>query len=175
MLWQRDNPGGGGKADHLHQYLRGREHFLAGSYDALLVIESDIAPPPDTLKRLAALDADLAYGIYQLRGPLGVINAFERYPGSARNPGESLSLRPERLAEAVKARKARITGGGFGCVLMKRRVLERIPFRADPGGGWCDTAFFRDALEAGFEQIADFDVRCGHINRTGETIWPKLP
>ena len=80
-LFQRDNPHDSSKpkTNQLHQYQRGREAFLKGGYDAMLVIESDIIPPKDALKRLAALQADCGYGVYQFRRSR-IINIFELYP-----------------------------------------------------------------------------------------------
>ena len=120
FLLQRDNPMPDqrdrlkvGVMNHLHQFQRGREMFLAGSYDAMLVIESDIIPPVDALKKLAALDADCAYGVYRFRAS-NAINIYERYKQPARNMGESLSAHPRRLNAAVKAGITPCSGAGFG-------------------------------------------------------------
>ena len=81
LLLQRDNPTGNAYADHLHQYQRGREAFLNGPYEAMLVIESDVIAPVDTLWRLeglGGLGADVAYGVYVFRAG-GVVNVLERY------------------------------------------------------------------------------------------------
>lgn len=121
-VFQRDNPvrivgdlnksGEVRKAginNHLHQYRRGRETFLQGRYDAMLVVESDMIVPRDALIRLAAVmdgrdsagedqpglrskewslagqvgharpPVDVAYGVYRFRKS-DVINVFELYP-----------------------------------------------------------------------------------------------
>lgn len=185
-VFQRDNPRRGG--DHaggtnqdlqtsrlniLHQYQQGRERFLASNDDALLVIESDIVPPPDALQKLAALDCDVAYGVYRFRRGV-IINIFERYPGQPRNEGESLTLHPAKLRQARQAGIVPCSGAGVGCVLIKRHVLEAIDFRLKDGdGGHCDTYFNRDVLRAGYRQMADMSVLCGHKHDlTGEILWP---
>ena len=182
FLFQRDNPQPDQRdklkrrvMNHLHQYKRGREVFLDGSYDAMLVIESDIIPPKDALQKLAALDVDLAYGVYRFRVS-NVINIFEMYPGRPRNVGESLSIRPGRLAAAVKAGVVDCSGAGFGCVLMQRQVIEQIPFRVEwpKNGGHCDSPFVRDAMRRGFKQRADMTVICGHKDEEGQVLWPEL-
>ena len=171
-LYQRDNPTPDGHHNILHQYQRGRAAFLAGSYDAMLVVESDIIPPPDALTRLAALQADVAYGVYRFRvSP--IINVFERYPEPARNMGESLSLHPGKLRTAVKRGRVECSGGGLGCVLIRRPVLEAIEFtRRGPAD--CDTYFNEDVFRGGWSQWAAMDVICGHKNERGEILWPKL-
>ena len=174
LLFQRDNPSGDAHEDVLHQYKRARELFLKGPYDAMMVIESDIIMPVDTLQKLAALDVDCAYGIYRFRKS-NVINAYERYPGNPRNEGESLSLHPDKLAAAMKNNQIRISGGGLGCVLIKRHVLEQIDFRMEPKGAFCDTYFNRDVMHAGMMQVADLTILCGHIDEDRSILWPSLP
>lgn len=175
-LLQRDNPQVGndretGRVNILHQYQVARERFLQGRDEALLIVESDIVPPPDALRKLAAVDADCAYGVYRFRvSP--VVNIFEKYPGSPLNEGESLSLYPKKLARARAAGVVDCTGGGLGCVLIKRHVLEAISFRLEPKGAHCDSYFNRDVLAAGFSQRAEMSVACGHVTEAGEMLWP---
>jgi hypothetical protein len=174
LVWQfqRDNPDDNGRVNILHQYQRAPERFLIGGDDALLVIESDIIPPKNTIEKLAALDADVAYGVYRFRVS-NVINIFEKYPGKPRNEGESLSIHPRKLANARRVGKVHCSGAGLGCVLIKRHVLQSIQFRLEgPQGAHCDTFFNRDVLHAGFTQMADMSVICGHKNEEGEILWP---
>ena len=178
QLFQRDNPHERGQENHLHQYQRGREAFLAGRYDAMLVIESDIIPPRETIEKLAALQADLAYGVYRFR-VTNAVNIFERYPEvngePARNPGESLTNRPYLLRRAVELGKIPCSGAGLGCVLIRRKVLEKIEFRREkPDWSHCDTWFTKDVLRAGFSMMADMSVICGHKNEAGQVLWPDF-
>jgi hypothetical protein len=182
VLFQRDNykvcedPREQAVRNHLWQYQRGREMFLAGSYEGMLVIESDIIPPKDTLTRLAGLNADLAYGCYEFqRSP--VVNVFERYYAGtkkkARNIGESLTVRG-LWKQAVKQGVVECSGAGLGCVLIQRHVIEATPFRI----GWpeepafCDSFFTVDVYRAGYSMKADTRVLCGHKTETGEIKWP---
>lgn len=180
VVLQRDNPHSTGDAradkyvNHLHQYQRGRELFLAGRYDAMLVIESDIIPPPDTLMRLAALPADVAYGVYVFRGG-NVVNVLERYyawPRQARNMGESLTVRGLWDA-AVKQGVIDCSGSGLGCVLIHRRVVEAIPFEAPDSGGFFDWQWTQDVYRAGYRMMADTAIQCGHVNTDGTVLWPS--
>lgn len=195
-LFQRDNPlpveagfdahttRATGVKNHAHQYRRGREAFLTGRYDAMLVIESDIIPPPDALKRLASLDTDIAYGAYMFRvheynlGSTPVVNLYHRYqlPDNrrARNIGESLSLRD--LWPPKEYGPMDVSGAGLGCVLIKRHVLEAIDFRTlNPDLNplvHCDMWFTSDAWAAGFDMRADTRVICGHKTPSGKVLWP---
>jgi hypothetical protein len=176
-LFQRDNPYGDSrpKGNQVHQYQRGREAFLRGRYDAMLVVESDIIPPRDALRRLVALGADCGYGVYQFRRSR-VINIFELYPtAEVRNVGESLSIKPHLVARALREGKIPCSGGGLGICLIRRRVLERIDFRLPDGeeGGFCDSLFTDDVLHNGFSQVADMRVVCGHKDTDGMVYWPE--
>lgn len=204
-VFQRDNPveiqgdmnrsGEARKAgimNHLHQFERGRETFLKGNYDALLIVESDIIPPRDALVRLAAVlvgrathasplhvPVHVAYGVYTFRSS-EVVNVFELYPSKngvmPRNPGESLSVHPHLLKRAVKLGVYPCSGAGFGCTLIRREVVEAIPFRLESNVSvHCDTFWIRDVMKAGFRSAADFGVVCGHKDETGEVLWPELP
>jgi len=174
VLFQRDNPIGHPKLDHFHQYRRGRETFLAGSYDAMLVVESDIVPPPETLKRLVAVDADVAYGCYLFRSVRPVVNVFERYPGQARNMGESLMAEPGLWKAACRQGIVECSGAGLGCVLIKRHVLEAVGFRLDDPTGvataHCDTFWTMDVYQAGYSMLADTGVLCEHIDVDGSVM-----
>ena len=175
ILLQLDNPNGGGREDHSHQYQRGRELFLSGPYEAMLVLESDILPPADTLKRLAELQADVAYGCYVFRSGTPVVNILEKYPQKARNMGESLTVRG-LWQEAKDKGVIECSGAGLGCILIKRKVLEKIPFEL-VGAGHCDWNWTEDVYRAGFSMMADTGVICGHkdVGREdseGEVLWP---
>ena len=180
FLLQRDPAGRpDGIENHWRQYARGRETFLRGPYDALLVVESDIIVPPDALARLAALDCDVAYGVYVFRNKTSrVVNVFERYPDSggkpARNAGESLTVRG-LWAEAQQRGVVPCSGGGLGIILIKRHVLEAVPFeRPTPPDGrtFCDTPWTQAVYQAGYKMLDDTAVLCGHKDTDGEIFWP---
>ena len=174
LLLQRDNPTGDRVQDHLHQFRRGRQVFLAGTYEAMLVIESDILPPPDTLKVLAGMDCDVAYGctVFRAKGSSHIVNILERYADwQARNPGESLTIRglwPEALRQGV----IECSGSGLACVLIQRLVLEAIDFHTEDGL-YCDNTWTRDVFAAGYSMKASTRVLCGHIDEDGTVLWPE--
>jgi hypothetical protein len=158
--------------DILRQYQIGRELFLNSDADYLMVIESDIIPPKDTITKLMDLGADVAYGVYVFRTS-EVINVYERYEGTPRNTGSSLSLSKRKLQRAVKARRTKCSGGGLGCALIKRHALIDIDFRIEDTAH-CDTYFNRDALRAGLNQMADMSVICGHKREDSVILWPEF-
>lgn len=195
FVMQRDNPNevpagvngserhSIGVKNHLHQYQRGRDTFLSGDYDALLVIEDDMVPPPDTLMRLAAVfekypSAAVAHGVYMFRHGVQVINILRRYypwPTQARNIGESLSVSdPNVLHDAKKRGVIDCSGSGLGCILIKREVIEAIPFEEHPNGDNCyfDWPWTESVYRKPYRLMADMNLHVGHIDEEGEVIWP---
>lgn len=169
FLFTRDNPERTGKENVLRNYRAGRKAFLAGDYEAMFVVESDIIPPPDALQKLLAVDADVAKGLYCYRHGHPVWNAARYVPG-ATVPDQSLSLYPE-LREQAWGKVVRISGGGLGCALIHRHVLEALDFRPHEGG-YTDWAFDCDLLRRGFVVKCDTTVRCGHKRPDGLILWP---
>lgn len=161
----------------LHQYQQARHLFLASGADALLFVEHDnVLPDATTAQRLydTALPdgrpADVVYGVYLLRHGMKVLNAW-RYEGD-RNLGQSLTLFPEELRRAREGgRPVRVSGAGFGCILIRRPIVERFPFH-DGGDQQLspDVPFAIDVLHAGVVSLARFDVACDHWD--GDVRWP---
>lgn len=182
LVLQRDNPRRSDDArrdgwqNHLHQYQRGRELFLRSRCDALLVIESDMIPPADTIPRLASLPCDVAYGCYVFRQGTGdVVNILERYypwPRQARNMGESLTVRG--LWKAAMAQGViDCSGSGLGCILIRRHVVEAAPFEAKPDGdGFFDWHWTQTVYAQGWRSMADCLLHCGHVAEDGRVLWP---
>lgn len=151
------------------QFQRGRELALSGDYDGLLTVEHDMIVPPDALALLWTTDAPVVYGAYQFRHGMSVINLFQKLPVPA--VGQSLSHYPRELQAARAAGQVEVSGCGFGCTLIRRDVLEHVPFR-DTGSA-PDLPFAQDCVTAGIRQVGRTDVVCGHIDIDRRvTLWP---
>jgi len=147
----------------LAQYTHAREMCLRGPYDGLVTVEHDMTLPLHAIERLCDTPAGVVYGTYLLRHGDPVLNAWQ-YNGTT---GLGMSLgRPEYAAELTRYRTAgvgRVSGCGFGCTLIRRKVLEEIPFRQDSAGHAPDMPFALDCVRKEVLQLARFDVECGHI------------
>lgn len=149
------------RRNYLAQYEHIREKVLAEGYDAVLLVEHDMEIPPDALQKLWDTGAQVAYGVYLLRHGANVLNTYE-YIGE-KNVGESLTFSPRKMEAARKQGVVRVSGVGFGCTLIRRETLERVPFRSNEKGTAApDVPFAQDVLAAGIESVAHFGVLCGH-------------
>ena len=169
VMFTRDNPHG--ESAHLniiHNYKKAERIVMAEGYDALFTVENDMIIPPDALTKLAALQADIAYGVYYFRHGKPTINILRHD-----DTQESYSL-PSNLkawAKVYNTGPLPCRGLGFGCTLISRKTLEAIPFHSDNGGD-ADSQMSIDARRIGLKQMTDTTVLCGHKRPDGTVVWP---
>lgn len=150
------------------QYERAREMALGGGFDALLTVEHDMLIPPQAAQVMADTDAPVVYAPYMLRHGSNVLSLWQWTGG--RNLGMSLSLYPRELAHWRKVGVGPVCGVGFGCTLIRRDVLEALPFRG-PDAQAPDLPFAMDCIRAGYKPAGRFDLECGHYHE-GTVLWP---
>ena len=96
-----------------------------------------------------------------------MMNVTEQVRGS-QGKGETWQER-----EAMWGKVVDTAGVGLGCTLIRRDVLEAIPFRVKDEWIANDWYFAIDAREKGFIQRHDCSVVCGHIDGY-RTLWPDV-
>lgn len=156
-----------------HNYNVAREVTLRLGLDAMLSIESDMIVPEDTVERLVAADADIAYGLYVWRHSRREWSAYTQLSALR---GKSISQDPE-AAKAAWGKVIDVAGVGQGCTLIRRNVLEEITFSLWPGTPQAVSSDWMLAIDAqahGFTQKCDLGVVCGHQTYTPwpQIIWP---
>ena len=156
----------------LHQYRYARQRILDGNYDYLFIIEHDMIIPEDALVKMLATDADVVYGLYLFRQGKPLLNAARAV--NSKWPDMSLTNFPEIVKKAREQGWIEVSGGGFGCTLIRRKVLETFEMRRNEtvGSPCPDMPFAADCLRHGFKQICRFDVICGHIKPNGDILIP---
>lgn len=190
-----DNPLAQPYQNVMRHHNKARRMALDGNYDALLSIEADMIIPPDAIEKLLAADADIAYGLYVWRHNLSLWNAYIRLNMFK---GMSLSKLPDKARESW-GQIIDVAGLGMGCTLIKRRVLEHLPFRLYDGRKDWITEQYGDEMERlgidpfkpreaifcddwllavearrlGYSQRANLDLICGHIANDG-ILWPDI-
>ena len=156
----------------LHQYRYARQRILDGNYDYLFIVEHDMIIPEDALVKMLATDADVVYGLYLFRQGKPLLNAARAV--NSKWPDMSLTNFPEIVKKAREQGWIEVSGGGFGCTLIRRKVLETFEMRRNEtvGSPCPDMPFAADCLRHGFKQICRFDVICGHIKPNGDILIP---
>ena len=126
--------------------------------------------------KLAAVEADVVYGLYVWRGQYPRWNAMTTLK---KRRWRSLSSDEEK-AKAAWGGPIRVKGIGYGCTLFNRDVLEAIRFRNDPEmdyhGDW---TFGLDCEAKRLVQVCHTGVVCGHIlkehgGEDGTVAWPDI-
>lgn len=141
--------------------------WVVKGYDYLFSVDSDIAFPPNTLAKLLSHDKDMISGLYIQRKPgLHVLEVYEKnHLGGVSNiPYDK--IRDQGLVS--------IDGCGFGCVLVKKKVISDIGYpqfvyksAIDHANTISEDVYFcRKAKEKGFEIFADTAIKCRHIGST---------
>ena len=137
---------------------------INGPYDYLFAVDSDIAFPKDTLKKLVSHDKDIVTGVYIQRIPgKHTIEVMRRneHGGVTHVPWDS--IKGQGLVP--------IDGCGFGCVLVKKSVFVAIEYPHFVYKSAIDHAhtisedvyFCMKAREHGKELWCDTSVICDHI------------
>lgn len=89
-------------------------------YDYTLCIDSDIVVPEDALIRLLAADKDIVGGIYSQRLPDRKLEVYYITDSGGFNNIPYWHIKDKSLVE--------VGAIGFGCVLIKKRVFDTIPY-----------------------------------------------
>ncbi len=136
-----------------------RDVFLQGDYSHLFFVDQDVVIPPNALENLLLTDQDIVSGIY-------CKEIDNNTYAMVILPHQEHAINQLRLAplESIKEKGViEIAAAGFGCLLIKRAVLETLKFHFDPGRREdADLVFCEDALKHGFELRCNTLVECKH-------------
>lgn len=145
------------------------ETALREGFDWLFFLDDDVAIPPDTVTRLASHGKDIVSGLYYRRAQ-PIVPVMLRYDSKQVPQWISQWQTPGQLLEVDMV--------GAGCLLIHRRVLERVPspwfhwqlddpnpeLAALPGGRLSEDFFFcRKARQYGFSSWVDTSIVCSHV------------
>ena len=156
-----------------------KDYFLAGDYDYLMMIESDVFTGECILEKLVSYAE-----VYNA----GVVTAtYEIHRGEPTlcltSTVDSRLVRSEKLLErsigyeimgqgVIPLRKllsdpdAKLTATGIGCTLFSRFALQDVNFRVDLSlnkRAFSDTFIFTDIVSKGYEILIDSNIICKHV------------
>lgn len=145
------------------------DKFKASKASHLMIVDGDVELPTNAVDTLLRHNVDLASGVYphhnfedcnaMIFGRMNLDNAC-----GAHVPRDWAYMKGQVFGEERKV------SGGTGCLLVKRRVFDRInakiaPLRFDRAGGNCslDWWFWKRCQDAGFTARLDCNVVCSHL------------
>jgi len=142
-----------------------RERALAGGYDYLLHLESDVFPPLDIIEKLIAHKKNVVGALYHIEtGDESklMIQQIENF-GSAHRETYNLD---ETDLDFVNGELKRVHSCGLGCTLIHRSILEKYPFRYEKGAPVHPDSFFFGDLDSYKEKVfVDTSILCEHENK----------
>lgn len=139
---------------------------VSNNFDYVLMVDSDIILPENTIKYMTEDPTDILLGCY-LHGHKDNKHEIELF--KYKQPGYK-----ERYtyAELTSAPRIIVKAGGFGCAFVKVDVFRKLAFpyfkfevhsNGDITGE--DIYFCQSAMAKGFKIFADTRVRCGHLQK----------
>lgn len=135
-----------------------------GSYDYFLSLEQDVIPPKDIIERLLGHKKEIITGIYFANnvmpdGSTALIPLVYKLIDK-----KTLSMNPLSESEVFKDQLMQVVSCGLGCVLIQKKVLEKISFRYDKSSPAFDDRWFCiDAYKLKIPIYVDTSIRCKHM------------
>lgn len=132
-------------------------------FDAIMFLDSDMAPDADLIDRLVAHDKDIVSAMAFKRTEPYEPCFFKSI--DVDNGVEFYTDYPKYTPPFTKDPLLKVAGVGMACCLIKRQVFEKMPrplFHPLTTLGE-DLAFCKRATEAGFEIFVDTSITCKHV------------
>jgi len=152
-----------------------RDIVLKEDYDYYLSLEQDVIPPKDAIERLLEHKKDIVSGVYFSRiksltdKKVKVLPLLWTWKEGSNNP---YSMTDIDLALVMNNNFIKIKYCGLGCLLISRKVLEKVKFRYDEKyPTFDDLHFCQDARGNGFEIYVDTSVKCKHLVMKRPWYW----
>lgn len=164
-----------------------RKEFLKGDYTHLMILESDVFIKANTVDKMLKIDADIVNHTYPMN--LERFDDFSLCIQGADTGGKWSMLTPEESKDLLNTglkilgadthKGKTLMATGYGCTLVKRKVLENIEFRAikTPEGKkpFPDSTFHLDVFNKGYKNVLDTDFVPIHKNLHNETkLWMQV-
>lgn len=156
-----------------------KDYFLAGDYDYLMMIESDVFTGECILEKLVSYaevyNAGAVTATYEIMRdePTLCLTATvdSRFVRSEKllNRSHGYEIMGQGCVELKKLLNdpdAKLTATGIGCTLFSREALECVNFRVDLDlnkRAFSDTFIFTDIERKGFRVLIDSNIICEHV------------
>lgn len=136
-----------------------RTYLLEHDYDYLMSMDCDVMAPSNTISKLLSHDKDMVTGLYIFQPYYAKTNEVFPLLWTEAPNGDNRQVKLEAVFDDTLMK---IRAAGWGCVLVKRKVLEEVGLRRGEHTTE-DVYFYVDAQEKGFSAYADTSVKCFHM------------
>lgn len=137
---------------------------VSGGFDYVLMVDSDIIIPPDTLEKMLEYPVPVCVGVYPRKNTEN--EETELFKFTERDFTDRFTF------QELTTDRIQIKGSGLGCALINVEVFKVIPFpwfryvTYDDGAVLSEDLFFSDLLRRyNIPMIVDTRIRCGHLAR----------
>lgn len=149
-----------------------RDYFLKGNYTHLFSLECDVFCPADTIPRLLGHNLPIVSGWYFVGQGAA---SYPLFVNANILPGAKVfNIFVCGFIESfltITGRLMPTIGNGIGCSLIKRDVIQKIPFRININDvGFDDSFFNQDLWLKGIQHFCDTSLFCDHKNLD----WTKI-
>lgn len=139
---------------------------LNNGFDYVLMVDSDIILPEETLSLMTEKPVDILLGCY-LHGHKNDTHEIELFKPKQANFDERYTY-----ADFTSAPRIMVKGGGFGCAFVNSDVFKKLEFPwfkydiYNNGHVLSEDLYFCHVARAnGYQIYADTRVRCGHLQK----------
>lgn len=153
-----------------------RNYFLMHDYDYFFSLECDIFPPLDIIEKLLASNKQAVAALYFLREGAESTLMLQQIEPYGFKPYDTKNLNTNESFFVCDGTLKKIYHAGLGCILLKREVIEKIPFRIGDkediqssqgfiSKSYPDTFFAKDCFVKKIDIYADTSIICKHKNK----------
>ena len=146
-----------------------RLYAINNKYDYMLHLETDVIPPYDVIERLLCGNKKVISAVYDIfhgksrKAMIQVSEKLDRSVGAYRVVPFIEHEEPLFFDGTIK----QVYHAGIGCILIKKDIFEKIPFRYDRNNIFhADTWFANDCFQKDIPIFADTSITCKHLNQT---------
>lgn len=138
---------------------------LDGGFDYVLMVDSDVVIPEDTLEKLMDPPTDICFGVYPRKNCPGETELFKDGTFDFKNRYSVAEL------NKIGSDRIQIKGGGFGCALIKTSVFREINYPWFEFLSYENNTFLSEDLNfclkasVRYQLMVDLRVKCGHITK----------
>ncbi|MBI4096076.1 MAG: hypothetical protein HY438_04400 [DPANN group archaeon] len=153
-----------------------REIVLENNFDYLLTLDMDTIPPPDIVTKLLSHKKDVVSGLYfgqhEIQGQLMQVPFAWVFKSKDGFWGRLRYLMPDEFSSG---KLIELGMAGTGCVLISKKILEKIKFHYDLSMDAADDRwFFYDCHKSGIQPYLDTGVICTHHWQARPFDWSEI-